>query len=99
MSHYVDFVIKVREEALDHANAVIQETLEATRTFKGNLSATALRSAEDATVYNLLTVWEQSEDHAAYAAFRSTEEGAAVDLAALLAEAPTSGHWDALPAS
>ncbi|MGW2288748.1 putative quinol monooxygenase [Streptomyces phaeochromogenes] len=93
----MNFVIKVREEALDHADAVIQETLNATRVFKGNLSATALRSTEDQTVFNLLTVWEDSEDHAAYAAFRSTEEGAAVELAALLAEAPTSRHWHARP--
>lgn len=97
MSHYVDLVIKVRKEALDHADAVIQETLNATRAFKGNLSATALRSTEAETVYNLLTVWEDSTDHAAYAAFRATEEGAAVELAALLAEAPTSRHWDTRP--
>ncbi|WP_042196112.1 antibiotic biosynthesis monooxygenase family protein [Paenibacillus camerounensis] len=94
MSHYVDLQFEIRKEALDRANDVIRETLKATRAFEGNLSATVLRSTEDNKVVNILTVWEQASDHAAYLDFRSSKEGTPVELFALFAEDPISRHWD-----
>lgn len=61
---------------LDIAPALMSETLAATRAWPGNEGLEVLVDDADPTRVIIVELWATTEDHDAYAAWRTTPEGA-----------------------
>lgn len=68
--------VRVRADALDRAEAVLAETLTATRAFAGCLGVEVIRDVDDPGHYIAVERWESIEDDDAYRAWRATPGGA-----------------------
>jgi quinol monooxygenase YgiN len=68
--------LNIRPESLDVAETIIEETLQATRGFEGNLGCTVAVDSEDPTHFVVFERWESLAADDAYRAFRATPEGA-----------------------
>jgi heme oxygenase (mycobilin-producing) len=80
--------LKLKADALDRANAVMRDTLTATRAFPGCEGVTVLVDSADPTHVAVYEQWESPEADAAYRAWRATPDGAS-ELGTILAAAPT----------
>jgi heme oxygenase (mycobilin-producing) len=68
--------LTLKAENVADAPAILTETLEATRSFEGNLGCEVLVDAADETHVSIVERWESIENDNAYRAFRATPEGA-----------------------
>jgi quinol monooxygenase YgiN len=80
--------LQLKPDALENANAVIHETLAATRAFPGCLGVTVLVDSKDPAHVIVHESWESMDADSAYRKWRTTPEGAS-DLGSILAGAPT----------
>ncbi len=79
--------LTLKPESVGDADAVIADTLKATRAFDGCEGVDVLKDTADETHVVLLERWASQEADAAYRAWRATPEGKS-GLAGLLAGAP-----------
>ncbi len=79
--------VRVSEDALDSAPALITSILEATRAFPGSLGVEVAVDADDPAHFLFVERWDSIESDDAYRAFRATPEGAS-GLGDILAAAP-----------
>jgi heme oxygenase (mycobilin-producing) len=68
--------LNIKPERLADAERIIDETLEATRAFAGNLGCVVSVDTDDPTHYVIVERWESLAADDAYRAFRATPEGA-----------------------
>jgi len=68
--------LTLKAENVADAPAILTETLEATRSFEGNLGCEVLFDNADETHVSIVERWESVENDNAYRAFRATPEGA-----------------------
>lgn len=80
--------VRIREDRLADAPAVVHDVLAATRAFHGNTGVQVARDADDEAHWVIVEHWASIEDDDAYRAWRTTPEGASA-LGELLAGAPT----------
>lgn len=76
MSTTVHLALQLDPARLDEAAQVINETLQATRAWPGNEALEAIVDDADPTKVIIVEHWATTADHAAYAAWRTTPEGA-----------------------
>lgn len=78
----------------DEVETAIRATLAQTRAFPGNESLEVI--VEDADPQHVVVVerWATAADHSAYVAWRATPEGAARELASVIAGPPTTRTFD-----
>ena len=76
----------------DTAPAVIDETLVATRNWPGNEGIEVRIDDDDPDHVMVVEHWATTEDHAAYAQWRTTPEGKS-GLAGIVAAAPVKTIW------
>ena len=81
--------LKLKADSLDNAHQAIHKTLADTRARPGCLGVTVLVDIDDPAHVVLFEHWESVEADRAYRAWRATPEGAASELGAILAGAPT----------
>lgn len=67
--------VRIRPDAVDRAEAVLTETLTATRAFAGCLGIEVIRDIADPTHWVAVERWATLEDDDAYRAWRATPEG------------------------
>lgn len=79
-------------EAASTAEPLIQQSLELTRAFAGNLGVDVLCSLDDETVFVLVERWVSEEADAAYRAYRAGLNTPSL-LGPLLAEAPSVAKY------
>ena len=79
--------LQLKPDAVGTANAVMHETLTATRARPGCVSVTVLIDQKDPTHVMVYELWESMEADSAYRAWRRTPEGAST-LGEVLAGAP-----------
>jgi heme oxygenase (mycobilin-producing) len=79
--------LQLKAEALDAADAIIHDTLVATRAFPGCFHVAVLVDTDDPAHVVLFETWESVEHDRAYRAWRATPEGAS-QLGSILAAAP-----------
>lgn len=75
----------------------VQDTLDVTVTRPGAVSMAIVVDDEDPSRIVVIETWETKEHHDVYEAWRATEEGAATELVAVLAEAPVTRTFTPLP--
>ncbi|ARJ04426.1 antibiotic biosynthesis monooxygenase [Cnuibacter physcomitrellae] len=80
--------VRIREDRLADAPAVVHDVLAATRAFDGNTGVQVARDATDEAHWVIVEHWASIEHDDAYRAWRATPEGASA-LGELLAGAPT----------
>ncbi|MCL2514318.1 MAG: antibiotic biosynthesis monooxygenase [Microbacteriaceae bacterium] len=68
--------LTIKPESLADAEAIITETLVATRAFAGNQGVTVAADVADPLHYVLVQTWDSLEADDAYRAWRATPEGA-----------------------
>ncbi|MDO9398229.1 MAG: antibiotic biosynthesis monooxygenase family protein [Herbiconiux sp.] len=79
--------LRVKAEALADAPAIIQGTLEVTRSRPGSLGVDITVDVDDPTHYLIVERWEDLAADDAYRAFRASPEGAS-ELRTIVAEPP-----------
>lgn len=68
--------VRIRADALDRGEAVLAETLAATRAFAGCLGVEVIRDVDDPAHLIAVERWASIEADDAYRAWRATPEGA-----------------------
>ena len=76
MTTIVHLELQLDPARLDEAAGVIRETLEATRAWPGNEGLEVIVDDADPARVIVVEQWASTADHAAYAAWRLTPEGA-----------------------
>jgi len=91
MTQTVLLEVQLRDDvAQDTIESAIRETLAQTATFAGNESLEVLVDDTDPLHLVVLERWTTPADHAAYVAWRATDEGAPRALAAVVAAPPVT---------
>ena len=75
----------------------VQDTLDVTVTRPGAISMVIAVDDADPSRIVVIETWESKEHHDTYEAWRATEEGAATELIAVVAEAPVTRTFSELP--
>ena len=89
--------VRVTQEGLATAPAVIHDTLAATRAFPGCLGVDVVVDVGNPTHFLAIERWESIEADNAYREWRTTPEGAS-SLGSILAAAPTLTKFEDAPA-
>jgi heme oxygenase (mycobilin-producing) len=80
--------LRLKPDSVDEGLTVAHKVLEETRAFDGCLGVTVIQDATDPAHVVAIEQWESLEKDAAYREWRAGE-GAATDLAAMVAGPPT----------